>query len=209
MLCYFPLCCYLLMTQALHLCTLDKYYTGAFEWAQKWRRNEFWYGQWMHTAAWVGEVGVCVFWKEDKPVNRKYTVHELAAAFMPAPPSPDDNTCCHSCNDFFSSNSTSFNGATRQPRLRCLSFLDGACASTLMLLLLLVLRATLAWWSTNGCWFALLLVLSILHFIVRNSNYLEYTRPCCVITVRMWVCTPFAALQLHHVDINLLCKLRS
>lgn len=69
-----------------------------------------------------------VFWKEDKPVNRKYTSHSLRHSWRRRSP-PGDNTRCHSCNDFFSSNSTSFNGATRQPVAFSVSFLAGACTS--------------------------------------------------------------------------------
>jgi hypothetical protein len=53
-------------------------------------------------------------------------------------------------------------------RLRFLSSLDGAC--TLMSLLLLLLLTKLAWWSTIGCWFALLLML-VLCFAPRRAHF--------------------------------------
>lgn len=161
MLCYYLHFLFYFPLHALHLDITSQLLNGC----KMASTNEFWYGRWLHTFFhWDG----WVFWKEDKPVNRKCTQHVVytaGAAFMAARRRRPMTTLAvilvttsfHLTQHL----SLSPNGATR---LRFQSFLRGEYTR-----MLLPALSMLAWWSTNGCWFTLLLAL--LCFAPRSAHF--------------------------------------
>lgn len=180
----------------------------------KWRRNEFWYGQWLHAVALVSIgalrwVSVCSEKKTSQWTENTRRTRSLR----------------HSCPRRYRHRpmttllavilvTTSFHLAAphlmAQPGswLRFLSSLSIWCTLADVLLGCSWEHETLAWWSTNGCWFALLLVLML--FCTSSYAFLITLNTHTVLR-NYWVslsCTSVAsALQLQRADVTLHVKL--